>query len=78
MNFATFGDDGTRGLAAIGVPRCGATLDGALAQARQLVAEGRDNVSITDGKGHTISGPDLFACCLGEKELTPDLRAIPK
>jgi hypothetical protein len=53
----------------------GFTLEQALARACQLLAEGMQNVVITDGAGHEISGADLAACCRGEKTLTPDLRA---
>jgi hypothetical protein len=50
-------------------------LGGALAYARQLLLDGKPNVTIQDGNGHGISGDDLIACCNGEKTLTPDLRA---
>jgi len=53
----------------------GLNLEQACEMARSLLAEGKPNITITDGKGHEISGPDLIACCKGEKTLTPDLRA---
>ena len=52
-------------------------LEGALARAYELLAEGRDNVTISDGAGRSISGSDLIECCNGDKTLTADLRAIP-
>ena len=52
-------------------------LDGALAHAHELLAAGTENVAITDGAGHSISGNDLIACCNGDMTLTTDLRAIP-
>jgi hypothetical protein len=62
----------------IDVARLGDTVDleEALEHARRLLAEGLANVTIRDGKGHSISGEHLIACCLGEKQLTPDLRAV--
>lgn len=53
----------------------GLNLEQALHVACTLLAEGKPNVAITDGKGQEISGADLIACCKGEKTLTPDLRA---
>jgi len=67
----------TVGAAAIdsGSPR-DFTLEQALAHACQMLSEGRWlNVAIQDGKGRSISGADLVACCKREKTLTPDLRA---
>ena len=50
-------------------------LKDALALAGQLIAEGRQDVTIADGNGRQITGADLAACCRGEKELTADLKA---
>jgi hypothetical protein len=54
----------------------GYDLDGALAAARELLLEGKANVTIQDGNGNSISGNELVACCNGDKKLTADLRAI--
>jgi hypothetical protein len=51
------------------------TLNDALVHACQLLLAGQPNVTIRDGKGQSISGPDLIACCSGEKTLTADLKA---
>jgi hypothetical protein len=48
----------------------------ALAHAYRLIDEGLPNVAITDDGGRSISGHDLLACCRGDKEITPDLRAV--
>ncbi len=53
----------------------GLTLEQALAMAGHLLWERKPNVAIQDGNGRSISGDDLVACCKGEKNLTPDLRA---
>jgi hypothetical protein len=53
----------------------GFDLESALAHAQNLLFDGQPNVTIQDGHGHSISGPDLVACCNGEKTLTLDLRA---
>jgi len=50
-------------------------LAGALAFAKQLIADGKDLVTIDDGNGNRITGADLAACCAGSKTLTADLRA---
>ena len=47
----------------------------ALAHACRLVGEGKQEVTINDGKGGSISGEDLLACCRDEKILPADLRA---
>lgn len=52
----------------------GFTLKQALAHAYALLVEGRVNVAIQDGKGHSISGDDLVACCMRKKHLAPDLK----
>lgn len=52
------------------------SLESALAFACQFLKERRPDVTIEDGEGHLISGPDLTACCRGEKKLTADLRVI--
>jgi hypothetical protein len=52
------------------------TLEQALAHACRMLSEGRWlNVAIQDGKGRSIAGAALEACCKGEKTLTADLRA---
>ncbi len=51
-------------------------LEAALRLARQFLKERRPDVTIEDGKGHSISGADLAACCRGEKKLTADLRVV--
>ena len=51
------------------------TLDKALRQARAFIERGVDSVSIADGDGHQINGPELAACCRGEKSLSRDLKA---
>jgi hypothetical protein len=56
----------------------GFDLQGALAHACQLLSEGKPNVAIQDGNGHSLSGDDLVACCNGDKTISPDLRAISK
>jgi hypothetical protein len=48
----------------------------ALAHACRLIDEQVPNVAIIDGNGRSISGDDLIACCRGDKEITPDLRAV--
>jgi hypothetical protein len=52
----------------------GLNLEQALDMARSLLAGGKPNVTISDGKGHEISGAALIACCTGKKTLTADLR----
>jgi hypothetical protein len=59
-----------------GPPKKPLSLTDALCHARQLVAEGKANISIEDGNGHSISDNDLIACYNGQNTLTPDLRAI--
>ena len=49
------------------------TLDKALRQARAFIERGVESVSIADGDGHQINGPELAACCRGEKSLSSDL-----
>jgi hypothetical protein len=56
-------------------PGAGLTLEQALAHACRMISEGRPNVTIQDGKGRSISGAELVACCKSEKTLTADLRA---
>jgi hypothetical protein len=51
------------------------TLDNALRQARAFIERGVESVSIADGDGHQINGPELAACCRGEKSLSRDLKA---
>jgi hypothetical protein len=51
-------------------------LKGALSLAGVLISEDRQDVTIEDESGNSISGEDLAACCRGDKTLTPDLRAI--
>jgi hypothetical protein len=53
----------------------GFNLDDALAHARMLLSEGNQHATISDGAGHSISGDDLVACCVGKKILTADLKA---
>jgi hypothetical protein len=53
----------------------GFTLEEALAHACGLLAQRYINVAIQDGKGRSISGDALVACCMGVKKLTADLRA---
>jgi hypothetical protein len=53
----------------------GFDLEGALAHACRLIDERKLNVAIQDGKGHSISGEALVACCCGTKTLTADLKA---
>jgi hypothetical protein len=76
VTFETFHGQkpGPAGISTGPQPR-GFDLEGALAQARQLLAEGNDHVKITNGEGREISGADLVACCEGTKNLTADLRA---
>lgn len=50
-------------------------LEGALAFARQLIAQGKLYVTIDDGNGNRIAGTELDDCCAGRKTLTPDLKA---
>lgn len=52
-------------------------LDGALAHACRLLSQGQPDVAIQDGRGKSIRGADLIACCRGEKKLTADLQAVP-
>jgi len=59
-----------------GAPGKPLTVALALEVARQMILEGKPNVSIEDGTGRSISGYDLLACCQGKKKLTDDLRAI--
>jgi hypothetical protein len=73
VSFEIFGE---RPAAALDIPELDWTLDEALARACQLIAEGKDNVKIADADGRSITVPDLYACCTGEKKLTPDLRAV--
>jgi hypothetical protein len=54
----------------------GFDLDSALAHACQLLSQGRLDVAIEDGRGKSIRGADLIACCRGEKKLTADLQAV--
>jgi hypothetical protein len=54
----------------------GLSLSDALDQARQLLIERKDNVTIRGDDGNSISGDDLVACCNGTKTLSSDLRAI--
>ncbi|HEX4159201.1 MAG TPA: hypothetical protein VHY79_12050 [Rhizomicrobium sp.] len=63
--------------AALDVPDREFTLEAALAHACRLMAEGKNNVTIGDADGHSISGGDLAACCKGDKRLTAKLRAEP-
>jgi hypothetical protein len=42
----------------------------------RLLDEGKQNVVIRNDANQTISGADLLACCKGDKEITPDLRAV--
>jgi hypothetical protein len=53
----------------------GLTLEQALHMACSLLAQRQPSVTINDGKGNTISGNELVACCNGEKTLSADLRA---
>jgi len=57
-------------------PGAGFSLEQALAHACRMLSEGRPDVAIQDGRGLNITGPNLVACCKGEKKLTADLRAI--
>lgn len=54
------------------------SLEDALARAVELLSKNEPNVAIQDGNGKSISGDDLVACRNGLKNLTPDLRAVPK
>lgn len=69
---------GRPGPAAIDVPTGGKrwSLEEALQHAGDLLRQGVPNVAISDSNGHSISGSDLEACYSGDKELTPDLRAV--
>ena len=51
------------------------SLHEALTTARMFLLEGKSDVAIYDGKGRSISGNDLVACCSGRKKLTGDLQA---
>lgn len=73
--FQKFGKPGPVGLDQGPQPK-GFDLNGALNQARRLLREGQQHVTIRDSTGRTISGSDLLACCEGKKALTDDLRAI--
>ena len=64
--------DAQTGIAAHPVPN----LEAALALARQFLKERRPDITIKDGKGNSISGADLAACCRGQKHLMADLRPI--
>lgn len=72
--------DGRRAPAAIDLSNSGQSfsLDDALNHARQLLTQNIPNVAIQDGKGRSISGDDLAACCRGEKTLTDDLKVVQK
>jgi hypothetical protein len=52
------------------------SLEEALSLARDLIAEGSQDVFIGDGNDNQIGGEDLAACCRNEKKLTSDLRAV--
>lgn len=64
------------GPAGVDIAPGGFDLDSALAHACQLLREGMPDVAIQDGKGNSIKGEQLVACCRGEKRLTPDLQAV--
>jgi hypothetical protein len=53
-------------------------LDAALKLACQFLKERRPDVTIEDGKGNSISGADLLACCHDQKLLIADLRAVER
>jgi hypothetical protein len=57
-------------------PGGGFDLDGALAHACHLLSQGYLDVAIQDGSGKSIRGPDLVACCRGDKKLMSDLQAV--
>jgi hypothetical protein len=48
----------------------------AVTHAFQLIDQDQANVTIHDGNGNSIFGSDLLACWRGEKEITPDLKAV--
>jgi hypothetical protein len=52
------------------------TLEEALSHACRLVSEGKPDVQISDDEGHSIFGDKLFACCVGTKRLSKDLRVL--
>jgi hypothetical protein len=74
MYFVTHEEFSPRG-AAIDVAPRGLSLEHALGHAQNLMAEGKNNVTIIDNKGNSITGADLVACCEGRKILSHDLRA---
>jgi hypothetical protein len=51
-------------------------LDGALAFARKLIADGAILVTIDDGNGNRVTGAELAAVLAGDKRLTEDLRLV--
>ena len=50
-------------------------LSDALNQACSYIDAGAADVSIRDGHGNQIEGPELLACCRGERRLHSDLRS---
>ena len=50
-------------------------LQKALDEACAYIDSGADEVAISDGHGNRINGPELLACCRGERRLHSDLRS---
>lgn len=53
----------------------GKSLTDALEIACGLLREQRNNVTIRDDNGNSITGADLLACCSGTKTLSANLQA---
>ncbi|MEI9996144.1 MAG: hypothetical protein WDM91_16230 [Rhizomicrobium sp.] len=76
MNYIVTHEDGDAPALDLGDGTKPFDLAGAIAFARQLIADGKDFVTIDDGNGNRITGAALAAVCAGEKTLTADLRAV--
>jgi hypothetical protein len=75
MNYIVTHEEGHAAALDLGDGTKAFDLDGAMAFAKSLIAQGKAFVTIDDGNGNRITGDELASVLDGSKTLTADLQA---